>query len=47
MSSLLSVALPFIFVIGVVVVVHEFGHYIAARSVGIRVERFSVGFPLA
>jgi regulator of sigma E protease len=37
--------LSFMLVIGVVVVVHEFGHFIAARSVGIRVERFSVGFP--
>ena len=45
MPALLSQILPFIFVIGIVVVVHEFGHYIAARSVGIRVERFSVGFP--
>ncbi|SVA72849.1 uncharacterized protein METZ01_LOCUS125703, partial [marine metagenome] len=35
----------FIFVIGVLVFVHELGHYLAARSVGIRVERFSVGFP--
>ena len=35
----------FLIVIGVVVVIHEFGHFIAARSVGIRVERFSVGYP--
>jgi regulator of sigma E protease len=35
----------FIVVIGVLVVGHEIGHYLAARSVGIRVERFSVGFP--
>ena len=27
------------------VFVHELGHYLAARSVGIRVEKFSVGFP--
>ena len=32
-------------VIGVLVFVHELGHYLAARSVGIRVEKFSVGFP--
>lgn len=41
MITLLATAL----VIGVVVFVHEFGHYMAARSVGVRVERFSVGFP--
>lgn len=34
-----------IVVIGILVFVHEFGHYLAARSVGVRVERFSVGFP--
>ncbi len=34
-----------IIVIGVLVFVHELGHYLAARSVGVRVERFSVGFP--
>lgn len=42
---MLTTLLAFLFVIGVVVIVHEFGHFIAARSVGIRVERFSVGFP--
>lgn len=34
-----------IFVLGGLVFIHELGHYLAARSVGIRVERFSVGFP--
>lgn len=34
-----------VFIIGVVVFVHELGHYLAARSVGVRVEKFSVGFP--
>ena len=34
-----------IVVIGVLIFVHELGHYLAARSVGVRVERFSVGFP--
>jgi regulator of sigma E protease len=32
-------------VIGVLVFVHELGHYLAARSAGIRVDRFSIGFP--
>ncbi|MEE8340461.1 MAG: RIP metalloprotease RseP [Candidatus Neomarinimicrobiota bacterium] len=32
-------------VIGIIVFVHELGHYLAARSVGVRVEKFSVGFP--
>ena len=34
-----------IIVIGVIVFIHELGHYLAARMSGIRVEKFSVGFP--
>ena len=37
--------LSFIFVLGVLVFIHEFGHFIMAKIVGIRVERFSLGFP--
>ncbi len=37
-------AFVFIFVLSVLVVVHEFGHFIVARLVGIRVEKFSIGF---
>ena len=36
--------LAFIILITILVFVHEMGHYIAARSVGIRVEKFYVGF---
>jgi regulator of sigma E protease len=36
--------LAFIFVIGVLVFVHELGHYLAARRVGVRVLTFSIGF---
>ncbi len=32
-----------IVVLGVLIFVHELGHFMAARSVGIRVERFSIG----
>ena len=32
-------------VIGILVFVHELGHYLAARSVGVGVEKFSIGFP--
>ena len=35
----------FALVIGILVFVHELGHYFAARSVGVRVEKFSIGFP--
>jgi len=30
--------------LGLVVVLHEFGHFLAARYLGVRVERFTVGF---
>ncbi|MCY4602307.1 MAG: RIP metalloprotease RseP [Acidobacteria bacterium] len=36
--------LAFIFVIGVLVFVHELGHYLAARRIGVRVLVFSIGF---
>jgi len=34
----------FIFVLGVLVLVHEVGHFIAAKMTGVRVEVFSIGF---
>lgn len=34
----------FILAIAILVVVHEFGHYSAARALGVKVLRFSVGF---
>jgi len=37
--------LPFVFVLGILVFIHELGHFLAAKWAGIRVERFSLGFP--
>lgn len=37
--------LAFVIVITVLVFVHELGHYVAARSVGVRIERFSILLP--
>lgn len=37
-------ALYFIVVVGALIVVHEFGHFIVAKKSGVRVERFSIGF---
>ncbi len=37
--------LVFIPVLGVLIFVHELGHFLAAKWAGIRVERFSLGFP--
>ena len=44
-SSRVVVAIvAFIVLIGVMVVVHEFGHFAVAKLCGVRVEAFSVGF---
>ncbi len=42
--SVLHTILWFLIAIGILVVVHEFGHYLAARWAGVKVLRFSVGF---
>jgi regulator of sigma E protease len=39
--------LAFISVFSVVVLVHEFGHFIAARKSGVKVYEFSIGFPFS
>ena len=41
----MTTVLAFIIIIGVLITIHEFGHFIAARSVGVKVERFSIGVP--
>ena len=43
LQFLISIA-SFIVAIGVLVAVHEFGHFWVARRLGIRVLRFSIGF---
>ncbi len=37
--------LYFIITVGVLVLVHEFGHFIAAKIFGMKVDTFSIGFP--
>ena len=41
---MLTNVLAFVFVIGVLVFVHELGHFLAARRIGVRVLTFSLGF---
>ena len=36
--------LPFLFVITVIVTVHELGHFVTARAFGVAIDRFSIGF---
>ena len=44
MSDLPFVLAAFLVVLGVLIVVHEYGHYLAARYCGVKVLRFSLGF---
>ena len=44
MTAILTSALWFIVAIGVLVTVHEFGHFWVARVLGVKVLRFSIGF---
>jgi regulator of sigma E protease len=44
MNLLINYVLPFIVALGVLIVVHEYGHYLVARLCGVKVLRFSVGF---
>ena len=36
--------LPFLFVLTIVVTVHELGHFLVARAFGVAIDRFSIGF---
>jgi regulator of sigma E protease len=47
--NLLHTMAAFVLALGVLIVVHEYGHYLVARLCGVKVLRFSVGFgrPLA
>lgn len=42
--SVLHTVVWFLVAIAILVVVHEFGHYLAARLAGVKVLRFSLGF---
>ena len=42
--SLLHTIIAFIVALGLLIVVHEYGHYLIARLCGVKVLRFSVGF---
>jgi len=44
LGGFLAVVLPFLIVLGVVVFVHEYGHYIVGRWCGIHAETFSIGY---
>ena len=45
MHTFLVSVVSFVIVLGILVLVHEFGHFLAAKLCGVRVEQFSIGFP--
>ena len=44
MHQFLVSAVAFIVLVGVMVIVHELGHFVVAKLFGVRVEAFSFGF---
>lgn len=45
MHTFLISLVSFVIALGILVLVHEFGHFLAAKLCGVRVEQFSIGFP--
>ena len=43
--AFLTTLFYFVFTIGVLVLIHELGHFLTAKLFGMRVDRFSIGFP--
>ena len=41
---MITTVLAFVLTLGVLIVIHEYGHYRVAVACGVRVLRFSVGF---
>ena len=44
LSNIIYYVVPFIVLLGILVFVHEFGHFIIARLCGVQVDAFSIGF---
>lgn len=44
LSVIFSKVIPFIIILSILVFFHEFGHFIVARWVGVKVQTFSIGF---
>jgi regulator of sigma E protease len=44
MTDFLTMAFSIVVVLGLMVLVHEFGHFIVAKSFGVQVDIFSIGF---
>ncbi|MCD5402103.1 RIP metalloprotease RseP [candidate division NPL-UPA2 bacterium] len=43
-SAIIGYIIPVAFIFGLVIFVHEWGHFLAAKKMGVKVEKFSLGF---
>ena len=44
LANIVYYVVPFLLLLGILVFVHEFGHFIVARKLGVSVSAFSLGF---
>ncbi len=44
LRSIALYVVPFVLVLGVIVTIHELGHFLAARAFGVKIDQFSIGF---
>jgi regulator of sigma E protease len=44
LMNLLFYVVPFIVIVGIVITVHEFGHFLAAKALHTKIDQFSIGF---
>ncbi len=44
LQTVVLAVIPFLLVLGLVVTVHELGHFLAAKALGTKIDRFSIGF---
>lgn len=44
LANMLFYIIPFVVVVGIVITVHEFGHFLAAKALGTKIDQFSIGF---
>src|SRR5512140_2241349 len=42
--NVLFAVLPYVLIVGMVITVHELGHFLAAKPVGTKLDQFSIGF---
>ena len=44
LPGIFDVLIPFVLLLGVLIFIHELGHFAVAKWLGVKVEKFSIGF---